>query len=170
MEWKAKIVKYKKQDRIAVYFKKSEDLIKRIKKLEDAKWSYSLDAWHLPNNEENRKRFKLENAVLQADKITKIEQFKQWLQSKRYSDNTVKTYTDALKSFLLFYNTKPIEAITNEDIIIYNNDFILENKLSASYQNQIVNAVKLFFRTIENKVMNEQLIHRPKSEKNCQTY
>jgi len=165
MEWKAKIVKYKKQDRIAVYFKKSEDLIKRIKKLEDAKWSYSLDAWHLPNNEENRKRFKLENAVLQADKITKIEQFKQWLQSKRYSDNTVKTYTDALKSFLLFYNTKPIEAITNEDIIIYNNDFILENKLSASYQNQIVNAVKLFFRTIENKVMNEQLIHRPKSEK-----
>jgi integrase/recombinase XerD len=66
---------------------------------------------------------------------------------------------------LLFYNSKPIEEITNEDIIIYNNDFILKNKLSASYQNQIVNAVKLFFRTIENKVMNEELLHRPRTEK-----
>lgn len=102
MEWKASIVKYKKQDRIAVYFKKSKELIVRIKKLEDAQWSYSLGAWHLPNNEENRKRFKLENAVLRADKAAKTEQFSKWLKSKRYSDNTIKTYTDALKSFLFF--------------------------------------------------------------------
>ena len=165
MEWKASIVKYKKQDRIAVYFKKSAELIARIKKLDDAQWSYSLGAWHLPNNEENRKRFKLENAVLRADKAAKTEQFSKWLKSKRYSDNTIKTYTDALKSFLFFYNTKPVAEITNEDVIIYNNDYILKNKLSASYQNQIVNAVKLFFRTVENKAMNEELIHRPKGEK-----
>jgi integrase/recombinase XerD len=97
--------------------------------------------------------------------MLKAEDFSRWLKSKRYSDNTIKTYTEALKSFLLFYNSKPIEEITNNDIIIYNNDFILKNKLSASYQNQIVNAVKLFFKTIENKVMQEELIHRPKREK-----
>lgn len=165
MEWKAKIVKYRQESRIAVYFEKQRDLIQRIKKLEDARWSYSLGAWHLPNNVENRKRFKLENAVLNTDKTVKAEQFSRWLKSKRYSDNTIKTYTEALKSFLLFYNTKPVEEITNEDIIAYNNDFILKNKLSSSYQNQIVNAVKLFFRTVENKVMNEELIHRPKKEK-----
>lgn len=119
----------------------------------------------MPNTEENRVRFKLENTVLAADKAAKSEKFSQWLKSRRYSDNTIKTYTDALKSFLLFFNNKPIEEITNEDLITYNNDFILKNKLSASYQNQIVNAVKLFFRTVENKVMNEELIHRPKREK-----
>lgn len=165
MEWQAKIVKYRHESRIAVYFEKSKELIARIKKLEDARWSYSLGVWHLPNTEANRKRFKLENAVLRADKEAKAEQFSRWLKSKRYSDNTIKTYTDALKSFLLFYNTKPVEEITNEDIIVYNNDYILKNKLSASYQNQIVNAVKLFFRTVENKVMKEELIHRPKGEK-----
>ncbi len=119
----------------------------------------------MPNTEENRVRFKLENTVLAADKAAKAERFSRRLKSKRYSDNTIKTYTDALKSFLLFFNNKPIEEITNEDLITYNNDFILKNKLSASYQNQIVNAVKLFFRTVENKVMNEELIHRPKREK-----
>lgn len=165
MKWQAKIVKYRNESRIAVYFEKKKELIARIKKLEDARWSYSLGAWHLPNNEENRKRFRLEHAVLSSDKETKVEQFGRWLKSKRYSDNTVKTYTDALKSFLLFHNTKAVEEITNEDMIVYNNDFILKNHLSASYQNQIVNAVKLFFRTVENKVMNEELIHRPKREK-----
>jgi integrase/recombinase XerD len=83
---------------------------------------------------------------LKTDKAAKAEQFSRWLKSKRYSDNTIKTYTEALKSFLLFYNSKPVEEISNEDIIVYNNDFILKHKLSASYQNQIVNAVKLFFR------------------------
>lgn len=165
MKWTAKLVKYRHESRIAVFFEKSKELIARIKKLDDARWSYSLGAWHLPNNEENRKRFHLEHMVLREDKTAKIEQFSLWLKSKRYSDNTIKTYTDALKSFLLFYNSKPVEEITNEDIIVYNNDFILKNKLSASYQNQIVNAVKLFFKTIENKVMNEELIHRPKGEK-----
>ena len=165
MEWTAKIVKYKQESRIAVYFEKNKDLIVRIKKLEDARWSYTLGAWHLPNTEENLKRFKLENTVLKTEKKEKVEKFSRWLKSKRYSDSTIKTYTEALKSFLLFYNTKPIEEITNEDLISYNNDFILKNNLSSSYQNQIVNAVKLFFRTIENKVMNEELIHRPKREK-----
>lgn len=165
MEWKAKLVKYRHETRIAVYFEKSKELIARIKKLDDSRWSYSLGAWHLPNNEENRKRFKLENSVLTADKTKKMEQFSRWMKSKRYSENTIKTYTEALKSFLMFYNSKPIEDISNEDLITYNNDYILKNNLSSSYQNQIVNAVKLFFKTIENKVMNEELIHRPKKER-----
>lgn len=165
MEWNAKIVKYKKEIRIAVYFEKKQELIQRIKLLEDARWSYSLNAWHLPNTEENLNRFGLENAVLKMDKQLKIEKFIYWLKSKRYSENTIKTYTEALKSFFLYYNTKPLEIISNEDIICYNNDYILKNKLSSSYQNQIVNALKLFFSTMENKVMNEALIHRPKREK-----
>ncbi len=165
MEWKSKIVKYNNENRIAVYFDKHPDLIIRIKKINDARWSYKLMAWHLPVTGENLKRFKIESVLLKTEKQEKVEKFRRWLKSKRYSDNTIKTYTDALKSFLLFYNNKLIEEITNEDLIIYNNDFILKNKLSSSYQNQIVNAVKLFFRTMENKVMNEALIHRPKSEK-----
>lgn len=162
MEWNARIVKYKDETRIAVYFEKRQELIQRIKKIGDARWSYRLGAWHLPCTEENLNRFKLENAILKTEKKDKVAQFSRWMKSKRYSDNTIKTYSEALKSFLQFFNSKPIEEITNADLINYNNDYIIKNDLSSSYQNQIVNAVKLFFRTIENKVMNEELIHRPK--------
>lgn len=54
MEWQAKIVKHRQESRIAVYFEKKKDLIERIKKLNDARWSYSLGAWHLPNTEKQK--------------------------------------------------------------------------------------------------------------------
>lgn len=165
MEWTAKVVNHNKEKRIAVYFENILSLNARIKKLQDARWSVTLGAWHVPNTAENRIRFKLDTGVLLMDKIEKVEKFRLWLKSKRYSDNSIKTYTEGLKSFFLFFNTKPVEEISNDDVIIFNNEHIIKNSLSASYQNQIVNAVKLFFRTIENKVINEELIHRPKREK-----
>lgn len=97
--------------------------------------------------------------------LQKIEEFKLWLNSKRYSDSTIGTYTDSLKTFLRYYAHKSIYEITNEDLIKFNNDYILQNKFSASYQNQVVNAVKLFFGKIENKKLNPELVHRPKRPK-----
>ena len=55
MKWNAQIVSHKKEKRIAVYFEKDAELIGRIKKLEGARWSATLKAWHLPNNEVYRK-------------------------------------------------------------------------------------------------------------------
>lgn len=81
--------------------------------------------------------------VLSEHNLQKIEQFKRWLSSKRYSANTIKTYSDALHTFLKYYHHKPIEQISNEDVIAFNNDYILKNKLSASYQNQVVQPVGL---------------------------
>jgi integrase/recombinase XerD len=95
----------------------------------------------------------------------KLQQFKNWLNSKRYSQSTIGTYTDALKTFLRFYNHKTVAEITNEDIITFNNEYILKQKLSSSFQNQVVNAIKLFLRIIENKILNPDLIHRPKRQK-----
>ena len=98
-----------------------------------------------------------------GDQINKkVEEFKRWLRSGRYSENTVKTYCEALQSFLTFFKSKSVGEICNDDLIIFNNEFILKHKLSASYQNQIINAVKLFFRKIENSAMNVELVHRPK--------
>ena len=64
-----------------------------------------------------------------------------------------------------FYAKKNSSDITNNDVIVFNNEFILKHNLSASYQNQIVNAIKLFFSRIENKKIDVSLIHRPKKEK-----
>ena len=95
----------------------------------------------------------------------KTNQFNYWLKSKRYSGSTIGTYMDSIQIFLRYYSTKNLSEITNEDLIIFNNEYILANHYSASYQNQIVNSVKLFFRNIENKQLQPELIHRPKTQK-----
>jgi integrase/recombinase XerD len=166
MKWEAKAIKHNKEKRIAIYFEKDATLIARVKKLTGVRWSETLKAWHVPDNPENRERFKITPELILNDNHTAyIKKFEQWLYSKRYSASTIKTYSEALKSFLLFYNDISIEAITNEAVIKYNNEYILKNELSSSYQNQIVNAIKLFFSSIKAKTINPELIHRPKREK-----
>lgn len=102
---------------------------------------------------------------LSEEHLKKIADFKTWMRSKRYSESTIDIYNDALKTFLRFYAAKPIIEINNNDVILFNNKFILANKFSASYQNQVVNAIKLFFRKIELKSIDTELVHRPKRPK-----
>ena len=168
MNWSAKTITHKNQKRIAVYFDKNQDLIARIKKIEGARWSQSLLTWHLPDTIENRNRFSiipLENTIPSSEGLAQIEKFIQFLASKRYSTSTIKTYSEGLRSFLLFYREKAIADITNEDVILYNNQYILKNNLSASYQNQIVNAIKLYFKTVRETKIEIDKIHRPKRAK-----
>jgi len=164
--WEAKLVTHRGELRIAVYFEKNAVLNERIKKITDARWSNTLKAWHVPDTEENRSRFKLASAiVLNEEHLKKIEQFNRWLSSKRYSESTVKVYCDSLKAFLKYYNNKSIEEINNEHVLNFNNDYIIKKKLSSSYQNQIVNALKLFFKQIVRAEIQVEQIDRPKREK-----
>lgn len=91
--------------------------------------------------------------------------FKNYMNYRRYSENTIKTYSDALEVFFRFFQNKKLESLTIEDIIQFNNDYILRKKLSASYQNQVINAVKLFYRNRFNKTMEVDFIQRPRREK-----
>ncbi|HTN22030.1 MAG TPA: tyrosine-type recombinase/integrase [Pelobium sp.] len=169
MEWKATLITHRDQKRIAVWFEKKPELIARFRKLHDAKWSATLSVWHLPDTTENRRRFNIETdkgkGVPYLDKILEIELFKKYLNTKRYSQNTVKTYSEALQTFLFYYNDKNVKAINNQDVISFYNDYILEKKLSISFQNQVVNAIKLYFKTIKETAINVDKIYRPKREK-----
>jgi integrase/recombinase XerD len=69
--------------------------------------------------------------------------FKNYLNYRRYSQNTVKTYSDALEVFFRFFNDRPPEIINIDDLIQFNTEYILKKNLSASYQNQVINAIKL---------------------------
>ncbi len=163
MKWAAKKLKHKGQHRIGIYFENTPALNARIRKLDGVAWSSTLNVWHIPDTVENRDRFKIALEIeLGAEVKEKVDKFKRWMRSRRYSDSTVKTYSEALQSFLKYYSLKPIQEITHDDIIVFNNEFILKKQLSASYQNQVVNAIKLFFYTIEDKKLDIDLIHRPK--------
>lgn len=168
MDFKIKLITHRLEPRIAVYFEKNVVTLAYVKSLSGARWSQTLLTWHLPDTLENRLHFGLEPAVTRvpsSDGIHQIGRFRSWLQSKRYSVNTIKTYTEALETFLCFFKDKMVADITNEDLIYFNNEYILKNQLSASYQNQIVNAVKLFYSTVQNKKLEIEGLHRPKRSK-----
>jgi integrase/recombinase XerD len=94
-----------------------------------------------------------------------IQTFIRYLNSKRYSSNTIKVYSDSMSTFLRYFSMKVITDITNDDLIDFNNNYILKNNFSSSFQNQVVNAVKLYFSAIQHKKMDVELIHRPRREK-----
>ena len=98
-------------------------------------------------------------------KSNEIVRFEHYLQSKRYSSNTIKVYTETLRVFLRYFANKAIEEISNEDLIAFNNDYILKNNFSSSYQNQLVNAVKFYYSAIQHKKIDVELVHRPRREK-----
>jgi integrase/recombinase XerD len=84
------------------------------------------------------------------------------MKHRRYSENTIKTYSDGLKTFLRFLFNKELETISNKDLIDFNNQYILKKGYSSSYQ--VVNAVKLFFLKVENRTMDIEQIGRPRRE------
>lgn len=160
--------RYNDADVIFIVFERTATLYAQIRALDGSKYSFTRKAWYVADTNANRILFNIPTVKpkqLNPETIRAIHQFKLYLRSKRYSESTIKTYSESLKSFLAFYNDKSIETITNEDVILYNNDYVLKNKLSASYQNQVVNAIKLFFKIMHNQVIDVEKIHRPKRAK-----
>lgn len=102
---------------------------------------------------------------LSTEAHDKIRTLRSWMLQRRYSESTIETYCDAIKTFLRFFADKEINEISNDDLIVFNNDYILANGYSASFQNQVINAVKLFYKTVENKQLETEIIYRPKREK-----
>jgi len=96
--------------------------------------------------------------------LADIHMFRQWLLHKRYSDSTVRTYLQVLKVFLKFVSPKQANEISNEDMVRFVNEHILPNGLSFAYQNQVVNAVKLFFRVIHGAMLSPENLQRPRSQ------
>jgi integrase/recombinase XerD len=171
---------------VLIKFLYDSELANCARKINNATWSQTKKSWYVPYTDQvlhdikrifdpiceiDARALKVkivaykkdpQNKTLAPEVLLKIEAFKKWLLSKRYSESTVGTYTDALRTFLKFYHDKPVSDISNEDVIEFNNQYILANNLSSSYQNQVVNAIKLFFKTIENKAIDLNLVHRPK--------
>jgi integrase/recombinase XerD len=159
---------HNKQKVIFISFEKNYEHHQEVKNLASSKWSQSKKSWYTLDTDANRELFHLQPLAYSqpsAEGIKHLQKFTYWLKSKRYSENTIKTYTEALKTFLIFYNTQEITAITNEDVVRFNNEHILKNNFSHSYQNQVVNAIKLYFKTIQDTSLELEKIHRPKREK-----
>ncbi len=94
-----------------------------------------------------------------------LQSFISYLQYRRYSENTIKTYCDALAMFFQFYSNREIADLCVADVLHFNEEYIIKRGLSASYQNQVINAIKLFYKNRFNLKMNIESLERPRREK-----
>ncbi len=173
---------YKKEPRLALRFAYDAALVKQVKQVDDAQWSQTLRLWHIPLSEQaynQLKRLTQELATLSkgenrippkaiqtpvSPEVAKaITAFTRYMAQRRYSESTINTYANALKHFLKVTN-KPVAEITNNDLEQFNHSYILANSYSFAYQNQVVNAVKLYFKTFYGSRFNVEMVERPRRE------
>jgi integrase/recombinase XerD len=87
------------------------------------------------------------------------------MHQRRYSKNTIDTYESMVMLFFKYHNTKSIHEITKDDLIDFNTNYILASNYSYTYQNQLVNAIKLFYKKVNNTKLDLEQLDRPKKDK-----
>jgi integrase/recombinase XerD len=93
------------------------------------------------------------------------EGYLQLLQRKRYSENTIKIYTSYFLDFQASMNGRDLKRIKKEDINRYILELIREKGISASQQNQRINAIKFYYEKVLGRRKNYYFVTRPRKEK-----
>lgn len=174
-DWQVSILEIEGKQRIAITFPYRKDWVAEIRQWKGAIWAPRLRCWHIPDNAYYRQLLGLEakpeafetgiSEKLSAEKTAYIRQFIRYMRSKNYSPQTIKTYAEAISCFLQYFPAKETIAISNLDVIDFNNDYIIAKNLSYSYQNQLVNAIKLFYGSMLGAAIDIEKVHRPRKIK-----
>lgn len=93
-----------------------------------------------------------------------IAKFKKLIVVKRYSSKTVSTYVGALRVFCEYFKNQNLNDLTHEDIFRYIEHRIKDDRISFSYQKQLVGAIKLFYKTTFNRNIKIDYIYSDQSE------
>ncbi len=172
--------KHHNNDVVFLIFPKDAELISAVKTLGVAHWSQTKRKWFIAKDKfELSKLIDVLNEKAIADTSglkdknntqisveigQSLAALKLWMEHKRYSPSTINTYIDAAKSFLVFTYPKPMQEVNNNDVVRYVNEYIIKNGLSFSYQNQVVNAVKLLFREVVHCTLDVDTLERPRRQ------
>ncbi len=92
------------------------------------------------------------------------KQFIQQMELKGYSDNTTQVYLDSLIQLSKFYKTSPDE-LSSDQIRDYLQHCTTTKKLSQSYMNQLVSALKILFIQVLKREWDPIAIPRMRREK-----
>jgi site-specific recombinase XerD len=170
---------------VQLEFPFDHQLMELVKTLPGADWNPALRAWTIPYSDTaisdllslfkgkawlNYGEFKKVKIIPEPEKLpvlhpdleAEIQFFSDWMRNRRYSESTIKNYSQGISLFFRFLQNKNPELITNEDLELFNKDYIISRKFSASFQSGVINAVKLFFANRLNRKLEPTLVERPK--------
>jgi integrase/recombinase XerD len=84
------------------------------------------------------------------------------LDENRYSARTRESYLSALELFFRYFSPKEPMDITEDEISLFIYDYIIRLGYSASYQNQMVSAIKTFYLISGMGKVNPGFLERPR--------
>jgi integrase/recombinase XerD len=181
------ILVYTVSKRIRILFGFHKELIDFIKKIPYNSWDSTNKWWSIPFSDVfcNQLKEKINSMKLEIREIHEIpnekqkrktayntvnyksapENFLLKIKELRYSESTYKTYKNALEDYLNFHANKDIEKLNEEDIQSFLRHLVMERKVSTSYQNQAINAIKFYYERVLGGQRKTYFIDRPKKEK-----
>jgi integrase/recombinase XerD len=173
------------QPRILLYFKYDAGTISLVKSIPGARWNPALKCWHIakvygPLEKLNyRFRGKLlfiakmtregDVAVDSSSKKEEVagkvpDEFLKTLKLKDYSIRTIRSYRSMLQLFLNYYRDRSLEELRDEDVREYLLYLVDKKKVSQSYQNQAINAIKFYYEQVMGRPTKQYYLQRPKHE------
>lgn len=182
--------KHRRQDVVFVRFKYNQELIDRIKDMDSARWSHSQHSWYFLANEFHLNtfftRFKdlayVDYSALKSKQTAAWQHTKQRnyhyrkdvvlpkaytdkLLRKRYSESTIRTYSNYFKDFVYHFRNKPLETLDEKEISQYIDGLISKYAISPSEQNQRVSAIKFYYEKVLGREKYTFTIERPRKKK-----
>jgi integrase/recombinase XerD len=154
------LITYQNKPRIKVSFEYNAAWNKKMQAVAGAKWSKTLNSWHIPDTAENRKKCGLteNNSItiikqqpgiktsgtalssISTNNKKQLEKFLQQLALKAYSPSTVRTYRNEFGTFLQTLGKHAAEKLTVQRIKDYLQYCHTQLKLSENSIHSRMNA------------------------------
>jgi site-specific recombinase XerD len=94
-----------------------------------------------------------------------LDSMSMYLDDNRYSPRTRESYLSMLEFFFRYFSPKEPPEITEDEISRFIYDFIIRLGYSASYQNQMVSAIKTYYTISGKGKVNPEFFERPRRRK-----
>jgi site-specific recombinase XerD len=158
---------------VKVQFEYNKRIIEIIKTMPRRRWNQVSKYWYFPTRYFSLEKFleKLEqNADVDSSALATINStvpphYLEKLIRKRYSPNTIKTYTSYMKSFVEAFPHTDLDSISTEQINDYILNLIRTKGISPSQQNQRISAIKFYYEQVLGRKRRYYQLSRPRREK-----
>ena len=179
-----------KSKRLKLIFGYVPELAKCLKSIPYYTWDVKNKWWTVPYSEqfleEIKKKiatlnmvFHFEEEVNPDERVSRItpydlpnyrycpEDYSMKLREMRYSPKTIKLYVSLFEEFINYYPMLDIKTIDEPAIIKFLRYLVTERKISITYQNQSINAIKYYYEKVLGGQRKFYFIDRPAKEKRC---
>ena len=175
---------------VKIVFDFNPEISQQLKTATSARWSSTMNCWYVPRDDFNLNSFFnsftdlawIDYSQLKNNKFRKSvdpplrtvstkynvqvpEKYIEKLELERYSESTFKIYVHYFRQFLIAFRGREPESIEKDEISSYLLKLIREENISASQQNQRINAIKFYYEKVLEKDTEYYLFDRPRKER-----